>query len=130
MNRMWAALILLMLVSCQGETTTVHNIENRSNKDIKILVYRFGAPLGDTLRLNSGQTKRLTLTTSDTAQEESPPCAEGIDSAYSEIAGGGTLTKEIQFDFNWASETEATDGLPQDYNHTCTFVIRNSDIAE
>jgi|GEM_PF-2234695 len=130
MIRFFILSILLFLVSCQGETTTLRNIENRSDKDLKMLIYRFGVASGDTLHVDAGQTKRISLTTSDTAQEEAPACVERIDSAYTEVVGGGTLTKKIQFDSNWTSETEASDGLPQDYSHTCTFVIRNSDIAD
>ncbi len=89
MNRLTIIAVLIILASCSGETSYESFIQNRTDRDIKVLLYNNGFPRGDTLRLSPNSTKLISRGSSNQAEEEEPDCAEQIDSAYVEIDGGG-----------------------------------------
>ncbi len=123
-------ILLAILVSCKGETTTTRHIENLSDRELKMLIYRFGVPQGDTIHILPSKKVRISITTSDSANEEAPECAARIDSAATLVTGGGTLTKHIGMNRNWEVETEQVNDWPKEYEHSCVFTIRNTDIDE
>jgi hypothetical protein len=120
--------VLVALGACSGEASTSKEIRNLSNSEIRMLLYRGGGRLGDTLVIESGETQIISTGTIDQGTEDPPECANGIDSAFARVVNGGTLTKKIQFESNWEVETEQTRTAPPEYDHKCSFTIRNSDI--
>ncbi|MCZ4410191.1 hypothetical protein O3Q51_15315 [Cryomorphaceae bacterium 1068] len=130
MNRLAIVAALIILASCSGETNYESFIQNRTDRDIIILLYNDGFPRGDTLRISSNSTKSISRGSSNQAEEEEPDCAERIDSAFVEIDGGGTLEKDISISANWQVETDKTQNIPEKFDHKCTFSINDSDITE
>ncbi len=118
---------ILFLVSCAGETRTSRVIENGSDKNLKMIIYRNGTG-SDTLHFSSGQSRQISISTKNSGTDDAPDCANNVDSAFTEIEGGGILTKKIENNNNWTSETDHTKNLPPEYENTCTFRITNSDI--
>ena len=130
MNRLVFILLFILITGCSGETNYETFIRNNSEKDIKILLYNNGFPRGDTLNLTPNSSKLVSRGNSSSAEEEEPDCADRIDSAFVEIIGGGTLEKDISNGANWEIKTDQTQSIPRKFDHECTFIIRNSDIAE
>lgn len=121
-----AAFSLILLASCGGETVTTRSIQNNTDKDIKVLLYRAGTAR-DTLIFTPEQIIQITISTSDKGSDESPDCVFDIDSAWVGIEGGGVFTKKIQDNDNWISETDHTKKIPPTYENTCTFQINIGD---
>lgn len=119
--------LLAVLVACSGETVTSRIIENNSDKDLKIVIYRNGIS-SDTVDFIPGQSWQFSVSTKDSGTDEAPDCVRQIDSAYTQITGGGIMTKLIQDPDNWESETEQVKNFPPEYENSCIFSIRNSDI--
>ncbi len=119
-----------ILFSCSGESNTSRTIKNSSEKEIRIVIYRFGIPSNDTLKLNPGEERIISLQNSNSGSEDPPDCAARLDSAWSWVEGGGTLNKRIQNTSDWDVETERVKTLPPEYEHTCVFEIEDSDIAQ
>ena len=115
------------MASCAGETVTTRSIKNNSNKNLKMVVYRNGIG-GDTLHIESEQTYQLSISTGNKGSDAEPDCVWDIDSAYTEVEGGGFLTKKIQNSGNWDSNNEKVKNIPPDYENSCVFNIYNSDI--
>jgi hypothetical protein len=123
-------LLSALIISCSGETVTTRTIDNQSNREIKFLLYRAGTQQGDTIKLAPDSEKRISLSTTDKALDESPNCAERIDSAYVEVVGGGTLMKDISRNIYWTTTSNESDGFPREVSYECVFLIRNTDITE
>ncbi len=121
--------VIIFLASCNGETETTKNIDNRSDRDLKFAMYRFGYQQGDTILVPAGVKKRIGMITSDSASEEAPACAKNIDSAQVVVSGGGTLTRSIGKDQNWNTSSEQTSAIPIKYRHECNFVVLQSHIV-
>lgn len=130
MNRLLFILILILFTGCSGETNYETFIRNNTEKDIKILLYNNGFPRGDTLRVAPNSSKLVSRGNSSSAEEEEPDCADRIDSAFVEIAGGGVLEKEISNSSNWEVKTDQTQNIPRKFDHECTFTINDTDIVE
>jgi len=118
------------LISCSGESNTSRTLKNSSGKTVKLVIYRFGIPSNDTIVLNPGGQKVISLQNANSGSEDPPDCSARLDSAWSEVVGGGSLTKKIQNESEWDVETEKVKILPPEYEHTCTFEINNADILE
>ncbi|NEN24689.1 hypothetical protein G3O08_14370 [Cryomorpha ignava] len=127
MKNLFSIAVLLSLTSCSSETVTTRSIKNNSDKNLKMVVYRNGRG-SDTLNIESGQSNQLSITTSNKGSDEEPDCVWEIDSAYTEVDGGGILTKKIQITDNWDSENEKVKTIPPDYENSCIFNIYNADI--
>ncbi|MCA1762722.1 MAG: hypothetical protein LC664_07000 [Flavobacteriales bacterium] len=121
---------VLFLIACSGESNTSRTIKNSSEKEIKIVIYRFGIPSNDTIKLNPGEERVISLQNSNSGSEDPPDCAARLDSAWSWVEGGGMLNKRIQNTSDWDVETERVKTLPPEYEHTCVFEIEDSDIAQ
>ena len=119
--------LLAVLVACSGETVTNRIIENQSDKNFGMVLYRNGIA-SDTLDFSAGQSRQFSVSTKDKGTDEAPDCVRQIDSAYFEISGGGIVTKMIQDPENWETETEQVKNFPAEYENSCVFVVRNSDI--
>lgn len=130
MKKVWLSYCIpvLLLIGCSGETITLRNIKNSSEDTLRFQLYRNGGFLTDTILLLPAKTHQISITTGNRAQEDAPDCSDRIDSAYYEVFGGGTVTKEIRFNRNWETESEQTKTVPPEYEHTCTFTILDSDI--
>jgi hypothetical protein len=126
--RILLLVIALSAISCNGETNYERIIDNRSSDTLHILLFNNGFPRGDTITFEPGREFTFSVGTSDQAEEEAPDCAERIDSAWVEVVGGGNLSKDIADGDEWEVETDQTQNIPRKFSHTCTFVIRNSDI--
>jgi len=123
-------LIALILVSCNGGSDTSREIENKTEKNIKLLLFNNGIQRGDTLFLDPGERQQISLRSDDDTSGDEPDCAYGINSAEWFIEGGGDMTKLIQQDRNWDVETEKVKNVPIRYEHTCVFTIRSADIED
>ena len=126
-KNLFSIAVILFLASCSGETITTRFIKNNSEKHLKIVVYRDGRG-SDTLNLDQGKSRQLSVSTSNKGSDEEADCVWEIDSAYAKVEGGGVLTKKIQNTDNWDSESEKVETIPPDYENSCTFNIYNSDI--
>ncbi len=121
-------LVATILPSCSGETVTSKYIDNQTDRDIGFVFYRYGYAQGDTLTVQAGSRKRISQSTRDKGEEIAPPCAEFIDSAAVSIEGGGTLSNNIAQEKYWTVETEQVRNMPPEYNHTCTYIIKQVNI--
>jgi hypothetical protein len=130
MKRLIAPMLFLAIISCSGETQNSRSIENQSGKDLKMVIFQNGFSNMDTLVLEAGSSATISRGTSNRAEEEAPDCAERTDSARTEVVGGGTLVKNIGLSSNWEVESEQTKTVPREFEHTCRFIIRDSDIEE
>lgn len=92
-----------------------------------MVVYRDGRG-SDTLNIEHGQSYQLSVSTANKGTDEEPDCVWEIDSAYTEVDGGGILIKKIQSSNNWDSESDKVKTIPPDYENSCIFNIYNSDI--
>ncbi len=124
------SLIGLAFVSCSGEATTTREMLNSTSKEIKVQLYKSGARYGDTLVFAPGATKQISVISYDQAEDEEDDCVRGLDSAYYEVEGGGTVTKDISRNSNWDVISEKTKTVPPEYEHECIFEILNSDIED
>lgn len=123
-------LIALILTACNGGSETSREIENKTDKTIKMLLFNSGIQRGDTLFLDPGERQKVSIESDNDTSGDEPECADRIDSAQTFIEGGGELTKLIQWDRNWEVETEKVKSVPIRYEHTCVFTIRPGDIEE
>ena len=123
-------LIILILASCDGGSDTRRDIENKTEKNIKLLLFNNGLQRGDTLFLDPGERQQISIKSDNDTSGDEPDCADRIDSAEWFIEDGGEMTKLIQQDRNWDVETEKVKNVPVRYEHTCIFVIRSNDIEE
>ena len=117
-----AILSIVFLASCGGETSTTRSIQNNTDKDLKMLIYRNGKTR-DTLKFTPGEILQISISTSDHGTDEDPDCVLDIDSAWVGIEGGGVFTKKIQNNDSWVSETDHAKRVPPKYENTCTFQI-------
>lgn len=120
----------LFLTAFSGESNTSRTIKNSSEKEIRIVIYRFGIPSNDTIKLFPDDERVISLQNSTTGSEEPPDCTARLDSAWCWVQDGGVLSKRIQNTSDWDVETERVKTLPPEYEHTCIFEIRDSDILE
>jgi hypothetical protein len=125
---LYSMFVIIFLASCNGESVTTKNIDNRSDRELKFAIYRFGYQQGDTIVVPAGTKKRIGMITSDQASEDAPSCASNIDSAQVVVSGGGSLSRNIAKDQNWTTESEQTSAIPLKYNHECNFVVLQSHI--
>jgi len=122
--------IALLLFSCDGGSDTSREIENKTDKTIKMLLFNNGIQRSDTLILKPDERQQVSIESDNDTSGDEPDCADRIDSAQTFIDGGGELTKLIQWDRNWEVETEKVKDVPVRYEHTCVFIIRPGDIDE
>jgi hypothetical protein len=123
-------LIGLAVVGCSGETTTSREITNQSSQEVVIQLYSNGQSYGDSIILAPGDFDQFSVKTYNKAQEDEDACAYSIDSAYTRTSNGGKVTKDFSNNSNWDVESDKTKEIPAEYEHTCVFTIRDSDISE
>lgn len=129
--KIWTlSLIGLVAVSCSGGATTTREVQNSTSKEIKMLMYRGGSNYSDTITLAPGESKQFSVISYDQAEEEEDNCVRGLDSAYYEVEGGGTITKDISRNSSWEVESDKTKTIPPEYEHSCVFEILSTDIEE
>lgn len=92
-----------------------------------MVIYKNGI-VSDTLTFTPGQSRQISISTKNRGTDDAPDCLNDVDSAYTEIEGGGILTKKIENSNDWMSETDQTKNIPPEYENTCTFRIADADI--
>ena len=118
------------MFGCSAESTSIKDIENASSDTLRYLLFRNGGTISDTVLLFPGMSKHIAAGTLEGANREAPQCNEFIDSAWFDVLGGGSVTKLIQENDNWELVGKQTKNIPVEYEYTCTFTIRDSDIAD
>jgi len=124
-----AALVSVLFVACNGSSDTSRIISNQSQYELKIVLFGGGGRLSDTLVFAPGQARTVSQKTDSAAQEEENDCSERYDSMFARAADTLLINKLIQRNSNWDVETDQTKQIPREFEHSCTFVIRNSDIV-
>jgi hypothetical protein len=116
--------ICIVLVSCEGGTTFIKTIDNRSSETIVITLFTaYGSNIADTIRANESkeiywddQMGRFV--------DDSYCCTEVIDSVEITITNNKTLIKDIMDSGNWIRKSEGG----RNSMENCSFIITDTDL--
>lgn len=129
MKHMLLVMIATLLAGCDGQTIVEHRVENASTRNVRMVFYadafeRFEA---DTLLIPPGSFTRVAWKDLLGGRREFVRPAEGIDSVYVEVEGGGNLTRDLLSNAAWAVDSEGR-GIKGSFTHVCTFRFADADI--
>ena len=119
----------ILLTACEGETTWIKQIDNRSNFDVTVSFKQLpeGSAVSERIPAHSSE---VILYHSKRGGDESPqPCLALFENLQIELDSGVVLLKDIHEEGNWDySDSQKTWGGV--VNQTCRFVIDNNDFSQ
>ncbi|MCB0794884.1 MAG: hypothetical protein KDB88_09115 [Flavobacteriales bacterium] len=121
--------LALLLLACEGQTIVEHRVENASSRTVRMLFHAdvFHGFQPDTVVLQPGTFTRVAWNDLRGGRPGYRRPAEGIDSVFVSVDGGGTLTRDLLHDDNWAVDSKGR-RAPARWTHICTFTFADGDI--
>ncbi|MCB0787726.1 MAG: hypothetical protein KDB75_00275 [Flavobacteriales bacterium] len=118
-----------LLAACDGQTIVEHRVENASTRTVRMVFHAdaFNRFIGDTLVMAPGTFTRVAWNDLLGGRRDYRRPAEGIDSVYVEVDGGGSLTRDLLSDEAWAVDSKGK-GIKGSFSHVCTFRFTDADI--
>ncbi|MEZ4756201.1 MAG: hypothetical protein R2817_05185 [Flavobacteriales bacterium] len=118
-----------LLAGCDGQTIVEHQVENASSRTVRMVFHAdaFQRFEPDTLVLAPGTVARVAWKDLLGGRRAFERPAEGIDSVFVSVEGGGSLTRDLLSDEAWAVNSKGR-AIKGSFTHVCTFRFADADI--
>lgn len=124
-----AFFLLLMLVSCEGQTDFRHYLINQST-DTLLISIDWNTYLGGdtTMKIIPGETKLLLESYRRGGDPSGEDASEHIRAASGITSNGDSLIKDMMLPFNWEVYQDHRKKIPSWYIYEYYFTVRSGDL--